>query len=268
MAYVPFAPEFGAKYTITGPDGSVAVFNDPTDANYVGMLTEVTGLDSALIRESADDLVGTDGGWHGSFWYGRRPITMSGIVFGHSDANARAVRLDRMRRAYQALRADALMQWTNTALGAVTMRTWVRAQQPLRISAGWNKEFQMLWVSRFAPLFSDTLHTNTGTPQTNENQGNYGSYPTIRITGPSTNPVVTNTTTGAVLKFLTGYTVASGHFVDVDTLNHTAMLDGTTSNTGSLDFVNSTWPTLAMGNNTFTLSGGGTLTITWRDCWS
>lgn len=424
MTYIPFAPEIGAKYTLTGPDGTVAVFNDPTDPNYVGVLSEVTGLDSAPVRESADDLVQTDGGWHGDFWYSRRPITLSGTVYGHSDAASRALRIDRMRTASNAMRGDAILSWQNNAVGSVPMQTWVRRQQPLRISGNWNKDFQMLFVSQFAPLFSQQLHqqtnvnlignpsfeTNTngwsggttarvafgsaitrvtttaqsgaasaqvvtsttpanqgidwgsltvvggqeytvsayvkgnaggetlrlvagdatvGTVSTNitattsfqrvnltfvpsvsgttgiavinttagvstffvdavqvvagptlppyfdtvgtlvaENHGDYPSYPTLTIVGPSTNPVVTNTTTGAALHFLSGYSVASGHSVAVDTLNHLAILDSATNQTGSLDFVNSTWPTIVRGNNTFSLSGGGSVLLSWRDCWT
>lgn len=111
MAYYPFAPETGAKYTLTSPDGVTATFNDPFDPNYVGMLAEVTGLDSADVRESADDLVEADGGQHGYFWLGRRPIVLNGRVFGHASVAQRAARLDRGRRASFALRGDSTLSW-------------------------------------------------------------------------------------------------------------------------------------------------------------
>src|SRR5687767_14064650 len=104
MAYIPYSPQVGCKYTLTGPDGTIASFNDPNDANYVGVLSEVTGLDSPEVRESAEDLVQADGGWHGNFWFGRRPITLSGIVYGHADHLTRDTRLDRLRQASSALR--------------------------------------------------------------------------------------------------------------------------------------------------------------------
>lgn len=111
MAYYPLATEFEAPYRLVGPDGAVAVFNDPTDPNYVGMLTEVTGLDSADVRESAADLVEADGGAHGAFYLGRRPITLTGRVFGHATVLERATRMDRARRACLALRGDAMLSW-------------------------------------------------------------------------------------------------------------------------------------------------------------
>ena len=112
MAYQPLATQIGAVYTLTGPDGSVAVFNDPSSPNYVGMLTEVTGLDSAEVRESASDMVEADGGAHGTFYLGRRPVVLNGKVFGHTTEVERSLRLDRARRASLALRGDAVLKWT------------------------------------------------------------------------------------------------------------------------------------------------------------
>jgi hypothetical protein len=112
MAYYPLSTEFNALYRLVSADGlSVAVFNDPLDPSYVGALTEVTGLDSAEVREAASDLTEADGGAHGAFYLGRRPITLSGRVFGHATVAERALRLDRARRASLALRADSTLSW-------------------------------------------------------------------------------------------------------------------------------------------------------------
>jgi hypothetical protein len=160
MAYVPFAPEIGAKYTLTAGDGTVATFNDASDPNYVGILQDVTGLDSPDVRESGDILVQTDGGWHGNFYYGRRPITLNGTVVSPTDAADRARKLDLLRYVSNAMRADAILSWTNNAAGSVAMQTWVRRQQPLRITGAWTKTFQLLLVSQYAPLFSVAQHND------------------------------------------------------------------------------------------------------------
>jgi hypothetical protein len=267
MTYIPYAPEMNCMYTLTGPSGVIATFNNSSDANYVGVITELDGLDSSGVRENGDSLVEQDGGWHGNFWYDRRPITLSGTVYGHASATARAAKIDLLRQASNALRSDAVLSWTPSATGSVAMQTWVRRQQPLKISGGWNKDFQLLLVSQYAQLFSSTLYSATPGPASCENHGDYASAPLITIAGPSTNPVtVTNTTTGLLVKYLN--TIASGHSVVIDVLNHVATLDGTTDVSGSLDFVNSTWPMVAKGVNTFTLTGGGTLTVQWRDNWA
>lgn len=111
MAYYPFATEIEAIYKLVGPDGTVAVFNDPFDPNYVGALVDVSGLDSPEIREAASDLTQSDGGVHGDFYFGRRPIVLSGRVFGHASVLERNTRLDRAKRASNALRADAVLSW-------------------------------------------------------------------------------------------------------------------------------------------------------------
>lgn len=394
MTYVPFAPEYGAPITLTGPDGTVAAFNDPANPDFCGYLTDLTGLDSADVREVGDVLASADGGWHGNFWYGRRPIVLSGAVVPITSAADRATKIDKIRRASNAMRGDAVLAWTNTAAGAVPMQTWVRRQQPLRVTGGWAKNFNLSLVSQYAPLFSQANHVVSGTTTlTAENQGDYPSYPVIRLTGPSTNPVITNTTTGAALKFTSGllappanlaytvvsgsssigvsnwyyivtalsaagqttasnevwlsisalqastvriqlnwspvigatsykvyrsisspgsyagggeytspaligtvsaptttftdtgaaaaagavpttntasysFTLASGHFADFDMLAHTGIQDGTTSINSLIDFLGTSWPSLVKGSNVFTLSGGGTFQITYRDCWA
>lgn len=114
-SYLPYYPrpiEFGAEYKLTSEETGVsAVFNNPQHPSYAGMLTEVTGLDSPEIRESAEDLVESDGGAHGRFYYGRRPITMNGKIFGHTTNAERAARSDLIRRASQALRTDGKLSW-------------------------------------------------------------------------------------------------------------------------------------------------------------
>jgi hypothetical protein len=111
VPYYPYSPQHSAIYTLTSPSGVKAVFNDPFDADYVGMIQEISGLDSADIRESAEDLVEADGGVHGRFYHGRRPITINGKVFGHATQRERDIRLDKIRRASAALREDALLSW-------------------------------------------------------------------------------------------------------------------------------------------------------------
>lgn len=270
MAYVPFSPQIGCKYVLT--NGTVrAVFNDVSDADYVGVLSDITGLDSPDVREAAEDLVQADGGSHGQFWFGRRPITMTVQVANNVSALARDTRLDKLIRASNALRSDAILSWQNEPIASTLgMQTWVRRQQPLRISGGWVKTVQLALVSQYAPIFGATAKssaaTASGTGVVVENQGSYVSYPVLRVTGASTNPQVA-VTGGGTLK-TTGLTIAGGAYIDFDTLTHTATRNDGTSMNRYIDFTNMTaWPTLASGNSTVTLTGGGTLTVFWRDAW-
>ncbi len=109
--YYPYSPNISDTYKLVGPDGTVAVFNDITDPNYVGMITDVTGLDSADVRESATDLTEVDGGVHGNFYYGRRPIVLSGLVYGQGTVKQRMAKLDLLSRASNAMRGDSTLSW-------------------------------------------------------------------------------------------------------------------------------------------------------------
>lgn len=276
MAYLPLATQVGAVYTLTNGTWT-AVFNDPTSPNYVGMLTEVTGLDSAEVRENFTDLVESDGGVHGNFYMGRRPIVLTGKVFGHTTIAARDARLDKARNASLALRSDATLSWTAASGAAVFVP--VRRQQPFRESGAWVKEFQIPLVSQYSQIFGSTLKTSAvtaaGTGVVLENQGNFPAYPILRITGISGNTTTVTDGHGGTFKTLNTLAVASGEVVEFDMLNHTGTFTAGARNgqsaTRYIDFTSiTTWPSLVTGNNTFTLASGaaGSLTVIYRDTWA
>ncbi len=269
MAYYPISTTYGASYAIVGPDGVRASFNDPLDPDYVGVLTEVTGLDGADIRESAFDLTESDGGVHGSFYLGRRPITMSGSVFGHATIREREIRLDRARRATLALRGDSTLTWKPMVVAAGDLELFVpvRRQQPFRESGNWVKTFQIALVSQYAQIFGSALKTAAPGVAT-ENQGNYPAYPLVNITGSSTDPTVSD---GTRVFRTTGLTLAGGEVVQFDMLNHTGVFTaGARSGLSAnryIDWATTAWP-YVLGTVTFSLGGGGTATIPYRDTWA
>lgn len=277
MAYYPISTEFNAFFTLTGPDGSVATFNDPSDANYVGMLKEITGLDSPEIRESASELVEADGGAHGYFYLGRRPIVMTAAVFGHATLADRTLRIDRARRASNALRGDAVLKWkpSDWATRAyIEVYVPVRRQQPFRESGQWVKEIQIPLVSEYATIQSTQLLTVAGGVAA-ENRGNYPAFPVVSITGPSSNPTVSDgTRTFRTTGLSAGTALASGETVKFDFLNHTGVFTSGARNGQSanrfIDFATTQWPYLSgLGTSqTFTLAGGGTLSVDYRHTWA
>lgn len=280
MPYYPYAPAISDIYTLWSPTHGTAVFNDPASPDYVGMLTEVTGLDSAEVREASEELTEADGGAHGNFFYGRRPIVLTGRVFGHATQAARAVRLDRLMRASHAMRDDAILSWKPENWATVThvpMQTWVRRQQPLRFSGGWVKEFQLSLVSEYAQLFSVDIRTsatiNSGSSGSLENQGSGEAWPVISISGASTNPSVMNETAVPMQQlFTTGLTLVAGETVRIDTLTHTAAFTAGPRNGQSanryIDFGSTVrWPRLPRGSSSLSLQGGGSMVVTWRDTW-
>jgi hypothetical protein len=278
-------PQIETKYVLTGPDGTRAVFNDHLDADYVGHLTDITGLDSPEVRENAEDLVQFDGGIHGDFFYGRRPIVMEGITYDHGTNEERNSRIARLQRATNAMRGDALLEWTPD--GGVPMVMRVRRQQPLRITGGWNKSFQAALVAEDPRIYSASLHVgqiaagaapgSTGfgfnfgfnlsmgaAPPVGQlvvaNLGNDVTYPVYTIYGPGSSPSVTNFTTGQAL--VINATLDDTDVLVIDTLNRTASmfqrviagsdtLDPNTevSRYSAIDFYGTAWHGLQPGAN-------------------
>lgn len=285
--------EFGIKYTLTGPDGTSAVFNDQADPNYVGVLTEITGFDSPDVRESADDLVQMDGGIHGDFFYGRRPITMTGLILNPSGLTDRADRAMLVSRASDAMRGDASLVFTPP--GGVQSIIWVRRQQPLRITGGWQKQFQLQLVAADPRVYSYALNTavvmasassgDVGRAYDKQYDIDYGpaapsgqvlitnggstlTYPVLTITGPATNPQITNMTTGQRISL--AYTLVAGEQLVIDTLNRTVKLGGVANRYGAIDFLNTSWWGLVPGVNDLRIASfatGASLRVDWRDAW-
>jgi hypothetical protein len=240
-------PQIETKYVLTGPDGTRAVFNDAADPDYIGHLTDVTGMDSPDVRENAEELVQFDGGIHGNFYYGRRPIVLEGLIYDHGDTVTRNSRIARMQRASNAMRGDATLEWA--ADGSPPTFTNVRRQQPLRVTGGWNKTFQLSLVAADPRIYSTELYSESvdagstagsggmafpmGFPLSfgaavpvgqvfPVNNGNAESFPLYTIYGPGVNPSIVNMTTGSSL-VLVG-TLGEDDTYIVDTLNRTVLL--------------------------------------------
>jgi hypothetical protein len=293
--HIPGGIQFDTKFTIIGPDGATAVFNDPTDPEYVGMLTELTGFDMPEVRENADNLVQMDGGIHGDFFFGRRPFTMSGRILPIASATDRNSKITHLQRAVTALRGDAIVKFTPD--GGQEQFLAARVQQPLRISGNWIKDFQIAMVAADPRRYSTVLESSTVAADATagvggfsfnlsfpinfgaasptgqvlvENNGNMDTWPVLTITGPGTNPSIYNASTDQRISF--AYTLAAGETLVVDTLNRTVKLNGVTDRYSALDFTNTEWWPLIPGINDIRLafasySAGATLKVDWRHAW-
>lgn len=179
--------ESGIKYTLTSPSGYIAVFNDETDPNYVGGLTAdeaITGFDSAEIIESFQQRTEDDGALHGSFFFGRRPITMSGNIVPTTSLD-RATRLNLLLRCVKdCMRSDGTLSFTPTGGEAVFIN--VRAQQPPRVRGKWVKEFFLSLVAADPRFYSVKQMTayfeNTSTSAQSYRRFTYSSSSTSLAT--------------------------------------------------------------------------------------
>lgn len=190
---IDFAPEFGTSFTLTGPDGTVAKFNSLGDPEDVGVLTELTGLESAEVRDSGEDLVEFDGAVQGPNWFGSRPLVLEGLVYGHASLEQRGAKLARLMAATKAMREDAVLSWTPSVEDAIPVFVNLRRQQRLSITGAWNKTFQAAMVARDPRIYSvdvQSLFSNDpGSDITPENLGNDTAYPLYTLLGPMTGPI-------------------------------------------------------------------------------
>jgi len=136
-------------------NGPRAVFNDSSDPDFVGSLDpeKSSGLDSPDIREDVQDRTEDDGQVQGNNFFAGRPVVLGGVIIA-SSATDRNTKVGKLKASANAMRADAKL--THYPLGGPTagVRLNVRRQQPLRITKGYVKEFQVPLYSNDAEMFS------------------------------------------------------------------------------------------------------------------
>ena len=287
--------QWGVKYTLTGSDGTIAVFNDSTDPNYVGILSpDSSGLDSPDIRESFDDIPEGDGAVHGTFFKGRRPVILSGVI-RHTDATDRNTRIDRLRRAAGLnTLEDSILTWTPDGGESLMLR--LRLNQALRVVGGWVKSFQIPLIAEDPLIYSESLNTTEITATTTvefgreyprvypldygalpavgqgnvTNEGDVTSPPILRVYGPGQNPAITNMATGETITLL--YTLAAGDYLHIDPLKGEVLLNGVLNRYSAVDLSSTSWWGLEPGTNDirlryFSYSTGAKLQVDWRDAY-
>lgn len=296
----PIGVEVGLKYELVGPDGSRAVLNDSTDADWVGFLNGengVTGLERAGIRESADTLPESDGGVHGAFLSDRLSWTLQGIVppDGPVGALSWVARQDRLMRASDAMRADGELRWTPSGYGQA-VRVRFRAQQPTRLAGRRPKTFLVAGVCEdpaveaylenvrtiiptgggtgFASPLKSLLTSSPAAPAGAivTNNGRSPSWPLIRVYGPCSSITVRNATLG--LDLVLNYSLNAGEYLELESnpRRRSVRLMGTANRYSALDWSRSFWWPLLAGDNDVrigmgTFSAGAQVEIRYRDTW-
>ena len=271
---VPTGPQFGIKYTLTNAEGLRCVFNDEHDADYVGWLTNISGFDSPDVREAADDLVGDDGGVHGLFYYGRRPVVLEGMIDSRPDNALRNLRMTRLQRSSNAMRTDSTLRWMPE--GGVEQVLNLRRQQPLRITGGYNKSFQLSMVSSDPRIYSAEVKEAIIAPNTHDiflqNVGTIGSPPEVSINGPATAIEIHNHSNGQFIVFAPAYSISAGQRLDINFANRTVMRENGTNVYGQVQFATTSWWALDPGSNEVAwhatgTTGASSMIVRWRDAW-
>jgi hypothetical protein len=206
-------------------NGARAVLNDRTSPDFAGFLTSPpTGLERAGVRESADVLPEADGGIHGAFYRDRLPFTLAGIIDTQQD-NANTAAQDRLLRATNALRSDALLKWTPSTI-AEGVQVAFREQQPTRITDRRPKSFLVAGVAEDPLIYSQRLKSMVIDPSVASaggftspmlsplgsgatifgqafalNDGSADTWPVITLRGPCVNPSMLSATLGYGIAF-------------------------------------------------------------------
>jgi hypothetical protein len=290
--------EQGAVYTIVGPDGTRAVINDPTDADFVGFLTSPpTGLERAAVRENGEDLPEADGGVHGDFLYGRLSWTLQGVIPPLGSKRSWIDRQNRLLVATDAMRGDAELRWSPSE--GVPVRVRFRQQQPTRITERRPKQFIVAGVCEGSGVEAQGLSVVTVTPGgvspagflrfplafplgaggsvvstalRADALGRSVAWPTITVYGPCVNPTITNAATGQTIALT--YTLNANESLVVDTAprSRTVLLNGQANRYSAVDFLNTSWWGLVPGQNDLRLGldsfgDGCRMDVEWRDVW-
>lgn len=286
------AIELGCPYKFYSSDLSDNfVLNDPTDPNFVGYVTDITGLDDAGVRENAQVVVAGDGGYHGPFWQDRRPWTFSGIIMPTMPVISRDAAQEHIQKVLgTAMRQDGYLTWTPA--DGITRFLPYRKQQPMRIATGQSKvekTFQLAAVSADYRIYNyaQSVVSQSGASPLNmapvTNLGNADAPFTATITGPMNTFALLNLTTGK--RITVNYNLLALDAVVLDltgTYPTVTEVDFSGNIYGSVDPLLSDWTlALAPGVNVFqlleavpgTYAGSPTsnsssgLQLQWRDAW-
>ena len=266
-----------------------AVFNDSTDVDYICGLAgddAITGLDSPEVRESFADLAEADGAIHGTFYSGRRPVTISGTIVPTTAAD-RASKMTKVTEALNAFSTDATLTWTPS--GSISQFIRVRKQQPTRFSgAGWAKSFFGALVAADPLIYSTTLREHTGiavtaaTPSIHQlqNRGNADTpFELIRIRSSSVGPITAveiraGGASGPIVVSLSGLSLANTTSpvgqIEINTRLRTVTDQAGANAYSKVDFTTSTWASIPSGYSQFYIlvtGGNASVDLAYRDAW-
>jgi hypothetical protein len=258
------------------------------DAHYP--LTRAPGLGLSDIRHASYEFAGIHGGRFVSAFYSPRRFSLEGMIIGDS-VDDFAERRDAFHEAFDVQNGEQTFTFTLSTGRVLTLRAVLVAPIDDPLVPGWPNaaEFHAELEAAFPFFLGATGSTQTtglatggggGTvPATVpmsltqgsggviyvSNGGNALSWPTVRITGPVTNPTIRNHVTGEELRL--AITLGSGEFVDVTfQQGNKTVIDHTGRN--RYDAVTGDWWVLEPGTTEIRFladSGSGTLSITTYD---
>ena len=285
--------EINAIYTIENSgNGYTAVLNDPTDDNYVGLMTDLKGVWPGIRGGDSSRSAG-NGAQRGVRKRSARKWMATGVIEAWPPTT-RNERIDRLTLACDALDDDATIKWTD-ASGIDKQIMYLRLGDEHDVTGGMPKDCLFALDSTDYRVFSQELHEESATfealssggvifpivfpvvfgagvltaQMTVTNAGNQPTPPIVRIDGPALNPRVYNATVDASM--VIDYDIPAGEYITIDRYaDYPVTLNGSGNIYRAFDEVNSEWWELAPGDNDIRLycdsfSDGSGATVYWRD---
>lgn len=231
-------------------------------------------IDSPPIRVPSLSLPSRHGGFVGTRYYDPLAINLEGKLLV-ADYTQIGPALDQLRGAFN---TDAGLQtltvnypgWANARQVTAGVSGQIVVDEP----AGLEKlePYRTFSVPLIAPdpllydVNTTTVTVTTGTTITNA--GTASTPFVVRFTGAATNPTLT-TAAGSIA--MNPYTVASAHYAEVNTnaaatTGITALTDAGVNVYGNVTAF--TVYTIPPGSSSWTYTGGGTCTVTFRNAWA
>jgi hypothetical protein len=253
--------------------------------NSIYGVTGVTGLGSVPMREDVLNLPGSHGAYVRSSFGEARRIVIEGDVW--TDESLVESAMNALRSAFTP--QETAIPLTYQRFGDLPKRVYAKRTKfdfPIDFDyqlgyAHWLVEF----LAGDPRIYSEDLSSVTVLPGASSNigvdfdidfsftfgggasgsatlvnLGMIGTYPTVRVYGPATNPQIRNVTTGDILKF--NIVLATGDFLDIDMGARTVLLGGTASRYSTLDAA-STWWSIGPGSVSVQFIADGTTAATY-----
>jgi hypothetical protein len=99
------------------------------------------------------------------------------------------------------------------------------------------------------------------------NNGTSFNFPVFKVYGTYASFTLNNETTGESLIY-GGATITSPDYIEFDSFNNTAFLNGnSTDELPSIDIMSTLWPTIQPGANVFSISGADA-DVLWNPSWA
>ncbi len=188
---------------------------DDTSPDWVGLIGQAGVTSSVDLRESRSNISRADGEILGASFFGTRSV-VADIFIVDTFPETRGNKIAKLQRVNYLLRETGLLQWTETETSAIGKQLPVRLQSFPTITHNSNptKSYQISLTSTQPHIESQNEIVETFVPEeetdvftfTLTNEGDWMSYPVIKITTPAgitadtTDLTITNTFNNKQLK--------------------------------------------------------------------